>query len=79
MTEPHPTRPIKVWIDADVGIADFVLMLNAIPGVRTHASCQGGDTYGPQVMVTWRDRRALARLRKWRMTKLGTRLAYVHP
>lgn len=58
---PHETRPIKVWIDADVSIADMVLYLNTIPGVRTQASCQGtlgmggSNPYGPQVLCSWDD------------------------
>lgn len=39
----HKTRPIKVWIDADIGIAKLVLYLNTIPGVRTEASCLGSN------------------------------------
>lgn len=56
---PHKTRPIKVWVDADLGIADMVEYLNTIPGVRTQASCQGtiGEggphPYRAQVMCTW--------------------------
>jgi hypothetical protein len=76
---PHPTIPIKVWIDVDVGIAGFVLELNRLPGVRTEASCQGGATYGPQVMVTWEDDVAFKLLAKYPMTRLGPKLAYVHP
>jgi hypothetical protein len=55
----HETRPIQVWIDADVGIADLVLYLNTIPGVRTHNSCQGsiGEggpyPYRAYVMCSW--------------------------
>jgi hypothetical protein len=77
--------PIKVWIDVDIGIADFVLTLNEIPGIRTLASCQGtiGEggpkPYGAQVMVTWTDDAALARLAHLRMTRLGPNYGYVHP
>lgn len=64
---PHDTRPIQVWVDVDLGIADVVIYLNTIPGVRTLASCQGTigeggpDPYRPQVMATWTDE-AFARL-----------------
>lgn len=85
MSSPHPTIPIKVWIDADVGIADFVLALNEIPGIRTLASCQGTigeggpNPYEAQVMVTWTDDAALARLSHLRLTRLGPSYGYVHP
>ena len=65
----HQTRPMKVWIDADLGIAAMVEELNLIPGVRTHASCQGsigegGPTqYGPYVEVSWPDEATLDILR----------------
>ena len=57
--KPHQTRPVQVWADVDLGIADMVAYLNTIPGVRTHASCQGtlGEggpaPYRPQVLTTW--------------------------
>ena len=38
---PHKTRPVQVWVDIDLGIAEMVVYLNIIPGVRTHPSCQG--------------------------------------
>lgn len=85
MSAAHLTRPVRVWADVDVGVADFVVALNEIPGIRTLASCQGtigeggADPYGPQVMVTWEDEAALARLSKWRVTKLGDTFGYVHP
>lgn len=85
MSLPHPTVAIKVWVDVDVGIADLVLALNEIPGVRTLASCQGtlgegrAAPYGPQVMVTWADDEALARLSHLRLTRLGPAFGYVHP
>lgn len=41
MSQPHKTKLIQVWIEVDLGIADLVGYLNTIPGVRTHASCQG--------------------------------------
>jgi len=55
----HKTRPVQVWQDIDVGIADMVEHLNTIPGVRTDASCQGtigeggSAPYGPYVMANW--------------------------
>ncbi len=67
MSLPHKTIPIQVWIDADIGIADAVLHLNTIPGVRTLASCQGTigeggpNPYRAQIMATWPEE-AFARL-----------------
>jgi hypothetical protein len=55
----HETQPVLVWADCDLGIADLVAYLNTIPGVRTHASCQGtiGEggphPYRAQVMCGW--------------------------
>src|ERR1035441_8377566 len=68
MSKPHETRPIKVWVDADLGVADMVEYLNTIPGVRTTASCQGtiGECgacpYRAHVMCHWTPE-ALQRLR----------------
>jgi hypothetical protein len=59
---PHvKTERVKVWVDVDEKIAYAVRYLNTIPGVRTHASCQGTigeggpEPYGPYVEVTWND------------------------
>ena len=55
----HKQIPIQVWVDVDEGVAEMVKYLNTIPGVRTHASCQGtiGEggpaPYPAQVMATW--------------------------
>jgi hypothetical protein len=55
----HKTVPVQVWADVDEGIADFVRHLNAIPGVRTHACCQGtigeggAAPYEAYVSVSW--------------------------
>ena len=57
----HKEVPIKVWVDVDEGIADFVILLNTILGVRTDACCQGtiGDAgehpapYRAYAMVHW--------------------------
>ncbi len=63
----HQTRPVQVWADVDVGIAETVERLNLIPGVRTHASCQGtmveggAEPYRAHVMASWPPE-ALARL-----------------
>jgi hypothetical protein len=81
----HPTRAVRVWVDVDEGIADFVLLLNEIPGVRTEASCQGtigeggAAPYDAHVMVTWADDEARARLNGWRVEQLGENHGYVYP
>jgi hypothetical protein len=55
----HETVPVQVWADVDKGIADLVMYLNTIPGVRTDASCQGtiGEggpaPYPAHVMCHW--------------------------
>lgn len=62
-TSPHKTKAVRIWADVDTGIADLVLRLNRIPGVRTHASCQGGKAYLGYVMCSWTPQ-ALKLLRK---------------
>ncbi|MDE1971127.1 MAG: hypothetical protein KGI50_06170 [Patescibacteria group bacterium] len=81
----HKTVPMQVWVDVDVGIAETVQYLNTIPGVRTHASCQGtlGEggphPYRPEVMSTWTDE-AFEKLRaEFDITPLGDRWGLVHP
>ena len=62
----HETRAVRVWVDADLGIAEMVEALNLIEGVRTHASCQGTigeggpEQYGPYVQISWPDEAAFA-------------------
>ena len=81
----HQTREIKVWVDVDEGIADFVLELTEIEGIRCHASCQGtigeggADPYEAHVMVTWTDDKARARLDRWRVEHVGPNLGMVFP
>ena len=64
----HQTVPIQVWADVDIGIVHMVRRLNDIPGVRTHASCQGTETekgpnpYRPYVKVSWLSPEALKHL-----------------
>jgi hypothetical protein len=81
----HKTVPVQVWVDIDSGIAEMVRYLNTIPGVRTHASCQGtigeggAAPYRPQVMVTWSDE-VLERLRReFDVTMEGDHFGYLHP
>lgn len=55
----HTTVPVKVWVDIDEKIVDFVIHLNTIEGVRTDASCQGSEEgpnpYRAYVMCHWTD------------------------
>lgn len=81
----HQTRPVQVWVDADIGIADLVEYLNTIPGVRTSASCQGtigeggAEPYGPYVMARW-EPDALERLRaEFEVEVLGECWGYIRP
>lgn len=66
----HKTVPVLVWADVDVNIANMVSYLNTIPGVRTHASCQGTigeggpSPYPPEVTVSWKDPSIFDRLKK---------------
>lgn len=84
----HETMPVQVWADIDVGIATVVEYLNTIPGVRTHASCQGtigeggAAPYRPQVLVTWSDDATFERLAsEFDMSDISEsgHWCYVHP
>jgi hypothetical protein len=86
MATRHKIVPVLVWVDVDEGIAHVVQYLNTIPGVRTHASCQGTfgeggpEPYGPQVMISWTGKEAFERLeREFSVEMLGECLAYVRP
>ena len=81
----HKTRAVQVWADIDEGIADMVVYLNTIDGVRTIASCQGTigeggpNPYRPQVMAAWTVE-AFERLRKeFDVTLLGDGWGNLHP
>lgn len=81
----HKQVTVEVLVDVDEGIADTVRYLNTIPGVRTHASCQGtiGEggqhPYRAQVMATW-PAEAFERLKaEFDMTILGENWGYLHP
>jgi hypothetical protein len=68
-------RAVQVWVDVDEGIADLVIRLNSIPGVRTRRSCQGvphgtdgtfchgSFHHGPYVVVKCADAETLQNLR----------------
>lgn len=64
----HKTRETMVWVDVDLGVAEFVERLNTIFGVRTHSSCQGTigeggpEPYGPFVEISWVDHVALGQV-----------------
>src|ERR1035438_560328 len=81
----HKTRAVQVWADIDEGIADMVVYLNTIDGVRTIASCQGTigeggpNPYRPQGMAAWAVE-AFERLRRYfGVTLLGDGWGYLHP
>lgn len=81
----HETRPIKVWADVDIGIADFVEYLNQISGVRTHGSCQGTldegghEPYEAEVMVSWWHDDAKKSLEQFNLKIMGEAFGYVYP
>jgi hypothetical protein len=81
----HKTVPVQVWADIDEGVAEMVRYLNTIPGVRTHASCQGtiGEggpaPYRAQVMTSWTDD-VFGRLKEeFDVTIEGDNWGYLHP
>jgi hypothetical protein len=75
----HKTEPVLVWADVDEGIADLVVYLNTIPGVRTLTSCSGSGEYGPYVMVTWVDEATLDRLKQeFDIEPFGANHGYLH-
>lgn len=82
----HKEIPVQVWADVDEGIADMVIYLNTIPGVRTMSSCQGTigeggpEPYRAQVMVTWDTDETFARLQsEFDVTSQGNHYCYLHP
>ncbi len=81
----HGHSPIRmlVWTKIDSGIAEHVRYLMELPGVLTHASCEGGGCLPelrPYVMVTWDDAAARARIvERYDLTEEGDRWAYAHP
>jgi len=86
MSAEHKTVPIQVWADIDEGIAPLVKYLNTIPGIRTHASCQGtigeggAEPYGPQVMVSYQSHEAEMRVRReFDCVEVAQSTAYVYP
>lgn len=83
---PHPTVPVQVWADIDVGVRDLVIYLNTIPTVRTLTSCQGTfgaggeNPFGPQVMVRWSSAATLDLLQtEFDVEILGEAWGYVRP
>lgn len=75
----HKQIPIQIWADVDEGIADFVKWLNTLSGIRTHASCQGTATHGPQVMISWEDEKAFEQIKDYPLSDGGDHWAYIHP
>jgi hypothetical protein len=90
MSERHQhseTEVVMVKVDADAGIAQMVVDLNEIRGVRTHTSCQGtiGEggphPYRAYVMCSWSRPEALEALKaKYIVRPQGNGAwGYVHP
>ena len=83
---PHETVFVRVWVKVDIDIASFVVQLDKVPGILTHASCQGTldeegpNPYAPYVEVTWDSLDALAKLRKIASVDVqGENWGYAHP
>ena|SRR5579863_9550820 len=85
MSLPHKTRPVQVWIDADLGIADMVEYLQTFPGLRTFASCQGtlgeggASPYRSHVMAAWPPDTYEHLAVEFDVTLLGEHWGYLHP
>jgi hypothetical protein len=86
MSGEHKTIPVQVWADVDDGIAPLVKYLNTIPGLRTHASCQGtigeggAEPYQAYVLVSYQTEAAEMRLRQeFDCTEVFMSTARVHP
>lgn len=83
--DAHKQIPVQVWADIDIGISNAVRYLNTIPGVRTHASCQGtiGEggpaPYRAQVMATWQPECLELLQQHFDITPLGENWGYLHP
>ena len=84
MSLTHKTRPVQVWADVDLGIADMVVYLNTIPGVRTEAT-SGDDRRGrPGALsrsgLTIWPAEVFERLKtEFDITILGENWGYLHP
>ena len=82
--KPHPTRPVLVWADIDIGIAPLVEYLNRdFAGVRTQASCQGTlgeggpNPYPCYVMASWPKEREASLMAEFDIELLGENWGYI--
>ena len=81
----HKTVRVLVWADVDEGIAGMVRYLNTIPGVTTHASCQGtlgeggAEPYRPQVLASWTPEAGKRLAEEFDITPQGECWGYLHP
>jgi hypothetical protein len=79
------TVPVQVWVDVDVCIAAYVERLQTIPGVRTHASCQGtigeggAEPYPAYIEVSWMTPDAKAALGQFNLEVKGDGWGTVYP
>jgi len=76
---PHETEQIMVWVDVDKGIAPLVRYLQSLEGVRTHASCQGTETYSAYVLASWPERFAARLADEFDLELLGENWGYIRP
>lgn len=56
----------------------MVRHLNSLPGVRTWASCEGGNTYEPYVMAWWPDKMDAQVRKRYRVGEAGDGWALLH-
>lgn len=79
----HVPIRMLVWTKVDAGIAEHVRYLMGLPGVLTHASCEGGGCLPdlkPYVMVTWETTAARALIaERYDLSEEGANWAYAHP
>ena len=85
MSLPHKTKPILVWVDVDIGIANAVCWLNTIEGIRTIACCQGTigeggkNPYGAYVMATWTPKALKIVRKQFHFKTEGKGWGYLYP
>ena len=81
----HKTKPLKVWVDIDVGIYEIVKYLNTIKGVQTFSSCQGtlkeggNAPYNPYVMIYCPPNKMKLIEKLYKIGQKGDGWMYIHP
>lgn len=81
----HKTKPLKVWIDIDLGIYESVKLLNTIEGIRTFSSCQGtigeggSHPHKPYIMIYCPKSKLKVVKKSFDISKKMNGWIYVHP